>query len=336
VQNIFGFVINPMEVGLSALSILVASAGLGIILFTVLVRLVLSPLQIAQLRNAKSMQKLQPLMSELKKKHGKDRTVMAEKTKELYREHRVNPAIGCLLTLVQFPILIGLFYALRGLAGSPPTKLGMTCGRTLVKTKGQWIDTCYNIAHVVGTPQQIFDLFHSQFLWLSKGLGATDPLFILPVLAGVTQWTQMRMMAQRSADPQQQMMNSVMNFMPLLIVFFAANYASGLSLYWVTSTLIAILIQYRITGLGLLPETLAKIRGAVATTPRRGAPGPRGMSGGAPKSPPSSKLTQPPSAGAEPNGKRTEPSASDGPTAVVRPRKKANRARGGKQSGRRG
>jgi hypothetical protein len=214
----------------------------------------------------------------------------------------------------------------------------MTCGRVAVETRRQWIDNCYNITHAVGTPHQIFDLFHSQFLWLSKGLGATDPLFILPVLAGVTQWIQMRMMAQKSVDPQTQMMNSMMNFMPLIIVFFAANYASGLSLYWVTSTLIAILIQYRITGLGLLPETLAKLRGiAGGTAPRRPSSGPRGSGGGgAPRSTPARKLATPPSDGIEPNGKRAEPAAANGKTAVVRPRRKANRARGGRQSGRRG
>ena len=75
----------------------------------------------------------------------------------------------------------------------------------------------------------------------------------LPILAGLTQWVQSRMMLTKSSDPQQQMMNTMMNFMPLIVVFFATRYASGLSLYWVTSTLIGIAIQYRITGLGLLP-----------------------------------------------------------------------------------
>src|SRR5579872_5974369 len=132
-----------MEIGLTIFAILVGSAGLGIILFTVFVRVILSPLQIAQLRNAKAMQRLQPMMQEIKKKHGKDRQLQTQKIQELYREHRVNPATGCLLLIVQFPILIGLFYALRALASAPPgwptkTKLGMTCAHHTIETLQAW------------------------------------------------------------------------------------------------------------------------------------------------------------------------------------------------------
>src|SRR5207237_926990 len=119
-----------------------------------------------------------------------------------------------------------------------------------------WFNLCYAIKGAATSPSHTFDLFHANFLWLSHGLGKPDPLYILPILAGVTQWIQSRMMLTKAVDQQQQMMNTMMNFMPLMIVFFATQYASGLSLYWVTSTLIGILIQYRITGLGLLPETL--------------------------------------------------------------------------------
>lgn len=77
-----------------------------------------------------------------------------------------------------------------------------------------------------------------------------------PILAGVAQWIQSRMMLTKSTDQQQQMMNSMMNFMPLMIIFFAARNSSGLSLYWITSTLIGIVVQYKITGLGLLPRLL--------------------------------------------------------------------------------
>src|ERR1019366_7582485 len=102
--------------------------------------------------------------------------------------------------------------------------------------------------------EHVFNLFHAQFLWLSNGLGEPDPLYILPVLAGVTQWIQSRMMMQKSSDPQQQTMNMMMNFTPLIIVFFAARYPSGLSLYWVTSTVIGIILSAKITGWGSLPR----------------------------------------------------------------------------------
>jgi YidC/Oxa1 family membrane protein insertase len=169
-------------------------------------------------------------------------------------------------------------------------------------------------------------------LWLVNGLGKPDPLFILPILAGLTQWIQSRMMLSKSTDPQQQMMNSMMNFMPLMIVFFATRYASGLSLYWVTSTVIGILIQYRITGLGLLPETLGGLMNRAG-----------GATAGSSKPSPAPRRTQtsrPASNGASGGQLRdVQPEAngngSTGGTADGRPRRKANRAKGGK-GGRRG
>lgn len=283
---------------------------------------------------------------------------MTEATMSLYKEHKVNPAMGCLPTLVQFPILIGLFYALIHLGASPlgyphPNWAGSTCDGHSVTGWNSWYQACYAIKNGAGNAKEVFTLFHANFLWLSNGLGRPDPLYILPVLAGVTQWIQSRMMLTRSVDPQQQMMNNLMNFMPLMIVFFATRYASGLSLYWVTSTVIGILIQYRITGLGLLPETF---RGGFF---QRGAGGLGGSRGGG-----GSRVPRPDSKPKQPGGgMATIPSgarplvSSDGDvagqngiadngsgegaaprtaSASARPRKRPNRARGGTRSGRRG
>ena len=337
-QNLFGFIIHPMEIGLVWLAVAVGNAGIGIILFTIFVRLVLAPLQITQLRNAKAMQRVQPLIAELRQKHGKDRQKLSEETMALYREHNVNPAMGCLPTLLQFPILIGLFYALLHLGSSPsgyPKHIiwsKVTCNGHPVEGWMQWFQQCYAIS---GTshPQHIWDLFHANFLWLSHGLGQPDPLYILPILAGVTQWVQSRMMLTRSADPQQQMMNNMMNFMPLMIVFFALNYASGLSLYWVTSTLIGIAIQYRITGWGLLPRPQG---GFGFRLPIRSSTPPPPVSRGTRRvkpatAPPTVELNGSDGTGAEPQ----QPAATAVPRAPAQ-RKKANRARGGRGGGRRG
>lgn len=353
-QNIFGFIIHPMELGVIWLTVAVGSAGIGIILFTILVRLVLAPLLIVQLRNAKSMQRLQPHIADLKKKHGKDREALSRATMELYKEHRVNPALGCLPTLLQFPVLIGLFYALLHLGTSPTGYPGhivfakTVCNGFHVHSMSQWLTQCYAITSATSTPAHVFDLFHANFLWLSHGLGKPDPFLILPILAGVTQWVQSRMMLTRSVDPQQQMMNNMMNFVPLMIIFFATRYPSGLSLYWVSSTVIGILIQYRITGLGLLPETLGSIAGR--------------LRGGAGSARPTGSSTRQTSSMIKPGPKPAAPSASNGsaspdsaaivesngqdgdgegdgsipPTTVARPRKQANRARGGRRGGRRG
>lgn len=355
-QNIFGFIIHPMEVGVVWLTVAVGNAGIGIILFTILVRLVLAPLLITQLRNAKAMQRLQPHIAELKKKHGKDRQALSTATMALYKEHRVNPALGCLPTLLQFPVLIGLFYALLHLGMSPSgwpkhaNYANTVCNGFQIHNLAQWQAHCYAITQSAGTASRVFDLFHANFLWLSNGLGSPDPLFILPILAGVTQWVQSRMMLTRSVDPQQQMMNNMMNFVPLMIVFFATRYPSGLSLYWVSSTLIGIAVQYRITGLGLLPETLGNIAARLGSANALGTgrmPGSTTGSSSRPLKP--SRLTDRSNGSSSPNGKGlttptpdidlnanggdgSEPPASE----IIRPRKQANRARGGRRGGRRG
>ncbi|MGH2442629.1 MAG: YidC/Oxa1 family membrane protein insertase [Chloroflexota bacterium] len=348
-SSIFGFIIHPMELGVIWLAVAVTSAGVGIILFTIAVRLVLAPLMIVQLRNAKNMQRLQPHLAELKKKHGKDREALSQATMGLYKEHGVNPAMGCLPLVLQFPILIGLFYGLRNLGSIPAaTKHAgkYLCNGSAVNFHG-WLAHCYAVSGATGNTSHVYDLFHATFLWLSNGLGRPDPLFILPVLAGVTQWIQSRMMLNKSTDPQQQMMNTMMNFMPLLIVFFATRYASGLSLYWVTSTTIGILIQYRITGLGLLPDTLG---GIAARLGLRGTPSARtarllvsqrktpGSSNGSSNGKAKAALSNGSKSDETLNGSDGNESGDEKqiPATVVRPRKKPNRTRGGRGGGRRG
>lgn len=332
--SIFGFITYPMEIGLIWLAAAVGSAGIGIILFTVFVRLVLSPLQVVQLRNAKAMQRLQPLMADIKQKHGKDREAASKATMELYKEHNVNPAMGCLPTLLQFPILIGLFYALLHLGQSPfgyPHVIWskVTCNGHPAHSFASWLSQCYAINHSPTSVQHVFMLFHANFLWLNHGLGSPDPFYILPVLAGVAQWVQSRMMLTRSTDPQQQMMNTMTNFFPLMIVFFALRYPSGLSLYWVTSTLIGILIQFRITGWGLLPGALAPVTSLLGGPSSRAA---------RPNSPP--RRSSPSKPEVEPNGDGTASgdgtSSQNGRSTTARPRKRANRAKGGRGGGRRG
>jgi YidC/Oxa1 family membrane protein insertase len=342
-QNLFGFITYPLEIGIVWLALAVGSAGIGIILFTILVRLVLSPFQIVQLRNAKAMQRLQPLMNEVRQRHGKDRVKVQEETMRLYREHGVNPAMGCLPMLLQMPILFGLFYAFSHLGSSPPHYphpdwVNVTCNGVTVHGWQAWFHSCYAVKNMPGTAQHVFNLFHAKFLWLSNGLGEPDPLYILPVLAGVTQWIQSRMMLTRSTDPQQQMMNTMMNFMPLMIVFFATHYASGLSLYWVTSTVIAILIQVRITGWGLLPvlgnkpvAAVKPVRPAAQSNGAGSKPGQAKKSGGDGQA-----ADATPAAQADMNGEESAATGTNGKAPVVRQRKKANRARGGRGGGRRG
>ena len=190
--------VHPLERALTFLTTdLGLGAGLAIIVFTILMRVVLLPLTIQQFRSQKAMQKLQPELKELQKKHGKDREKLQAETMALYKEHGVNPAAGCFPLVVQMPILFALYAALINLATTNPA----------FQEPWMWIP---NLAH----PDVI----------LIAGISIP---FILPILTAATQWVQQRMMTQPTDDPQQKMQNSIMQFMPLMMLYFGTTIAAG-------------------------------------------------------------------------------------------------------------
>src|SRR5690348_2303278 len=100
------------------LALLLGNAALAVILLAVAVRLLLSPSEILRLHSIRAMERLQPHIEELRKKHGPEKRRLTEETLKLYKEHKAHPALG-LLTLLQVPILIALFLALWKLGATP-------------------------------------------------------------------------------------------------------------------------------------------------------------------------------------------------------------------------
>lgn len=228
------------------------SAGLAIILFTIAVKIVLMPLTLSQLRSSREMQKLQPKVRELQKKYSKDREKLNQEMMALYREHGVNPTQGCLPSLLQLPIFFGVYYAILNLTRIPTANV-------LV---GRWLG--FDSLAFLGlgaVPQNLAEGLSSgifaglSFLWLPT-LGKPDPLHILPILAGVLQLVQQKMMVTRDADPQQQAMNNAMMLMPLMFVFIGWTFPAGPVIYWVTQSLVGIVQQYFTSGWGGLRQWL--------------------------------------------------------------------------------
>jgi YidC/Oxa1 family membrane protein insertase len=91
--------------------------ALAIIVFTIIIRTILAPLFIKQIRSQKEMQRMQPLIREVQRKHKGNRQKVSEETMALYKEHGVNPAAGCLPVIVQLPILFALYQALIRASG---------------------------------------------------------------------------------------------------------------------------------------------------------------------------------------------------------------------------
>ena len=194
------------------------SFGIAIIFFTIIVRLILFPLSVTSLRSSRRMQLLSPRLKELQKQHKGDRQAMAQAQMELYKEHGVNPLMGCLPQLAQLPVLFALYWAIIGVTNNPETMANLQMAFL-------WIG----------------DLAQPD-VWLPPGV---DLPFKLPgalaLTAGATQWVVQRMMMNRMTnDPQQIMIQNVMQFMPIMIVFFAMQFPAGLALYWVISNIFSI------------------------------------------------------------------------------------------------
>lgn len=107
------FLYDIFETILRAINGNVHNFGLSIILLTILIKIILLPLTLKQDKSMKEMKALQPKIDELKKKYKNDSQMLNQKTAELYKEHKVNPAAGCLPIIIQLPILWALFGVLR-------------------------------------------------------------------------------------------------------------------------------------------------------------------------------------------------------------------------------
>ena len=227
-------ILGPMiNVVIVLSSYLLNNFGLTIILLTVIVRGVMYPLTLKQLRASKGMQELQPKLAEIRKKYAKDRQRLAKEEMTLMKEAGVSPA-GCLLPmLIQMPVWIALYQSIiRVLAVAPEDFLNLS--RYLYSG---WIMVFSQVP------------LESKFLWLD--LAIPDSRLILPILVGASMWMQQKMATPVTADPKQKTQSQMMLWMmPLMFAYFSLSFPSGLALYWVTSNIISMVMQYFISGWG--------------------------------------------------------------------------------------
>lgn len=235
------FILRPMLNTLLGLySVLGGQFWLAIIIFTIVVRILMTPLMLPQQRSAKKMQELQPRLQELQKKYAKDREKLAQEQMKLYREAGVNPMGGCLPLLIQFPIWIGLYQSIIQALGYQPLQL-------------------------LGLSENIYSFPFLQSLWaqvplnryfLGMDLALTPQqlgglTYALPILVAFTSWLQSKMTTPpgSGSDSQAASMNqSMILMMPLMFGFFSLSFATGLSLYFIVSNIIGIVTQGFISG----------------------------------------------------------------------------------------
>lgn len=208
--------------------------GVAIIILTIIIRIITYPLMIRQLKSSKAMQALQPKMKELQKKYAKDHQKLNAEVMKLYKEHGVNP-LGCAgPMLVQFPIWIALYQSvIQALAYTPENLLGLS-------------QRLYSWSAI----QETLPL-NNHFLWFDLSRGN----IIVAILVAASMWMLQKMSSTPSADPQQQSTQRMMLWiMPLMFGFFAITLPSGLSVYWIASNIISMIMQYRVTGWGTLAK----------------------------------------------------------------------------------
>lgn len=213
--------------------------GLAIILFTILIRIVTWPLNAQQMKGAAAMQDLQndKEWQTIQKKYAKDREKLAQEQMRIYRERGINPFSSCLPTLIQFPIIIGLYQSItRALASTPLDLLKLSRSISLP-----------NVSDLIP--------LHSKFLWMDLGRPESVAIFgfALPTLAlvvAITTYIQAKLTMPVAATPgdQSAAMSGMMSiYMPLLLGYFAITFASGLSVYFITSNILGI-VQYAMQG----------------------------------------------------------------------------------------
>src|SRR5215216_2764241 len=216
--------------------------GIAIILFTILIRVVTWPLNAQQMKGASAMQNLQndKEWQDIQKKYAKDKEKLAQEQMRVYREKGINPFGSCLPTLIQFPIIIALYQSItRALAVTP---LGLL---QLSRSGGAlpFLDVSSLIP------------LNSKFLWMDLGRPESVAIFgfalpTLAVIVALTTYVQSKLTMPASTNPNDQsaaMSNMMSIYMPLLLGYFAITFASGLSIYFITSNVLGI-VQYAMQG----------------------------------------------------------------------------------------
>lgn len=207
--------------------------GFAIIAFTVLVRLVMFPLTLTQIRGMQAQKELQPKLQELQKKYGKDREKMVQEQTKLYQEAGVNPLSGCLPLVLQMPVLFGLYAAL------------VATGSSLKDSAFFWI------------PDLSFPSYTQGMGWVTELFNAGEygrliGYLILPILLMISQFIMQKWMSPPtpagSDDSQANMMKQMSLVMTFMFGFFTIQVPAGLTLYWVTSNLLQMLQQWLTTS----------------------------------------------------------------------------------------
>jgi YidC/Oxa1 family membrane protein insertase len=220
----FYFITKPMFLAIDYFYHLVGNFGIGILIVTVLVKLLFFPLANKSYASMAKMKAVQPQMAMIKERYADDKMKQQQAMMELYKKEQINPIAGCLPIAIQIPVFFSLY-------------------KVLFITIEMRHAPFYGWIHDLSAPDptNIFTLF---------GLVPFDPTIIpvlgsflhlgfWPAIMGVTMWVQMKL-NPAPPDPTQQM---IFNWMPLIFTFMLASFPAGLVIYWAWNNSLSVLQQ---------------------------------------------------------------------------------------------
>ncbi len=221
--------------------------GVALILLTVLVKIILFPVSRRSIHSQEKLRAIEPQIAAIKRDFP-SKEEQAKKTMELYKENKVNPFSGCLLLLIQLPIILALYYVF------------------------------YKGLPFVGA--DLYSFIHIPANFTSNFLGIVDiqhKSLILAILAGISQFFQIRIAGPKtnpgtvpSAGKKSFMeeltksMNTQMKYvLPVFIVFVAYKVSAAIALYWVTSNIVAIIQELMVRRKMIKKNELPAIEGGI-------------------------------------------------------------------------
>ena len=236
--GLFDPIAKPLAAVLAFFYSLVPNYGIAIVLLTIAMMIVLTPLTIKQTRSMLVMQKLQPEMKKLQEIHKNDRQALNEAVMALYKEHNASPLGGCLPMLLPFPLFIALLRVLEGL--SHTVHQGAV---TIAEPK-------YLTAHtrmykdIVAAHGQL-DAFGMNLAKSARSVGGgfvhSLPYFVLLLLMVGTQfYQQYQLTSKNPAAKSQPGQAAMMKFIPLFFGLISLNFPAGVVLYWTVSNIIRV------------------------------------------------------------------------------------------------
>jgi YidC/Oxa1 family membrane protein insertase len=270
--------------------------GIAIIVVTLILRVLLIPIFRRQIVSTRRMAAMAPELRQLQQRYKGDRTKLAQEQQRLYKERGISPASGCLPAVLTLFLLGPMYYVFTaGLTAPDITSMLTIFGIQVVDVQcqpgaGTGFVSCLDpfipwLGFLSDAPRGLNASEASVQLSLGfELLGMPMGLSVLALIAAFLQLIQTRMSQTKNADPQTQSLNRTMLILPVISIVYGAILPAGLFLYWIVTTIFAIVQQYMIAGWGALFPLLgwdpAFARNHQPRYPVTPVPSPNTLSGG--------------------------------------------------------